>query len=317
VVDYSQTSIELAKSCFRDEADEIKSRVRFILGDVANLTFSGSFKLAVAGDLIEHLNKEEVSHLVETLAHRLKDDGVFLIHTFPNRWYYKKHYPRLQRAAEKIGAFLPAEPRSRYELLMHINEQSPAVLRRTLRRAFRHVVVWVDTPDAPGENLLRKCSINDVIKAPDVYVLASQSPLDLRRAKRLLMQPRLSPSSVREIHLSITRSPEKVIIGSRFTVWVKVVNNSLELLSSFPPHPINVSYHWFRYGVAEATIFEGVRTNLSYPLAPTKTCTIRASVTAPPSAGRYRLQMCLVQEGCSWFYSTEGPTSASTDIFVI
>src|SRR5205823_713008 len=163
--------------------------------------------------LIEHLSEEEVAGLVGAVAEHLDGDGVFLVHTFPNLWYYKNYYPRLRAAAAKLGSYMPAEPRSRYELLMHINEQSPALLRRALARSFRHVKVWTGDAQAPGENLLRQCSVSELITAPDVYALASQSPLDLARAKRLLTQRELPPGSHTRIILSVAQWPERVKAG--------------------------------------------------------------------------------------------------------
>jgi SAM-dependent methyltransferase len=316
-IDYSATSIEIAKNCFCDETKEVRERVRFICSDATNLGFLGRFKLAIAGDLIEHLNEKEVAKLVLEVASHLDDDGIFAVHTFPNLWYYRRYYPRLRAAAHQLGAFLPAEPRTRYELLMHINEQSPAALRRTLAKAFRHVRVWVAGPEAPAEYLLRRCSMSELIKAPDIYALASHSPLEMDRTIRLLTQPRLSQSSYRLIGLSVQRWPEKVNAGGTFTVCVSLANYSTELLSSFPPHPINISYHWLRPEVAKPVVFDGIRTNLSPPLGPQQTCEVPATVKAPASAGRYRLVMTLVQEGCCWFDTIEGFASASAEISVV
>jgi SAM-dependent methyltransferase len=310
-IDYSATAIELAQNCFCDETKDVKSRVEFIRGDVTNFHFAGRFKLAIAGDLIEHLNEKELAKLIEEVAGRLDDDGVFVIHTFPNLWYYKKHYPRLRAAAQQLGAFLSAEPRTRYELLMHINEQSPAALRKSLAKAFRYVKVWVAGPEAPAEYLLSRCSMGELIRARDIYALASQSPLDLDQAKRLLTQPKLQDASYAKIHVSVDHCPEKVAAGNAFNLLATVANESTELLSSMPPHPVNVSYHWFVAGTARAVIFDGLRTNLPRVLARGETCRVLTTVEAPRSPGLYELAMMLVQEGCCWFDMLDGAASGT------
>jgi SAM-dependent methyltransferase len=190
-VDYAADSIELAKRCFEGEPESLRSRAHFICADATKIEFDGKFDTVIAGDLIEHLSPSEVERLYGMVARHLEPNGLFVIHTFPNLWFYRKHQPRLRRAAEPMGAFIPAEPRTRYELLMHINEQSPVVLRRTLSKSFQHVHVWVGNPEEPGKYLLRKSKISELVSARDVYALASHSPIDLIRAKEFLTQTTL------------------------------------------------------------------------------------------------------------------------------
>ena len=135
-VDYSPASIALAKGCFKDENAELCERVEFICADATRLELGHKYDVVIAGDIIEHLVSTELSRLYGTVERHLKQDGIFLIHTYPNVWFYRRHWPRLRAAASELGAFLPAEPRSRYELLMHINEQSPALLQRSLKKFF-------------------------------------------------------------------------------------------------------------------------------------------------------------------------------------
>jgi SAM-dependent methyltransferase len=311
------SSIALAKKRFASRDEEFLHRVEFICADVTRFDLEREFDVAVATDLIEQLPAADVARLYERVAHHLGDDGVFIIHTYPNVWFYKRNYPRLRAAVEKVGGYLPAEPRSRYELLMHINEQSPAVLRRTLARSFRHVKVWSGDAQAPGENLLRRCSISELIKAPDIYALASQSPLELERAKRLLTQPELPPGSHAQIMLSVAQWPKTVSAGSAFTLAVTVANESTEPISSMPPYPINISYHWSPFEGTRCNIFEGQRTNLPFPLSPGERQTVLAIVEAPPIDGTYRLQVTLVQEKCCWFDTVDGAARPSAKIIVV
>ena len=56
--------------------------------------------------------------------------------------------------ATKLGAFLPIEPRSRYEKLMHINEQNPRLLLHQLKKHFKHVLLWFGAPEDPAGSLI-------------------------------------------------------------------------------------------------------------------------------------------------------------------
>lgn len=302
-VDYSAAAIELARSCFKDQDAALRDRVVFICGDVTRLNLGRKFDLAIAGDVIEHLGPIEVSTLFETVARHLKEDGIFVVHTYPNVWFYRKHWSRLRAAAGKLGAHLPAEPRTRYELLMHINEQSPATLRRSLAKAFAHVYVWVGRSEAPGENLLRGCSLSELISAPEIYALASQSPLDLDRAKSFLTQSELPNGTHARVTLEIIDYPAHVAAGSMFQVRAVLTNKSESTLSSMPPYPVNISYHWFIEGTDHFAIFDGLRTMLRQGVEPGDIREVGARVQAPLHVGRYRLLLTLVQEGCCWFGS--------------
>jgi SAM-dependent methyltransferase len=130
-VDYSADAVELARRALAD-TPQLQSRVQFVVGDVNTVPIDGPFDLAVASDLVEHLTPAELDALYARVADLLAPAGVLVIHTFPNRWFYEREYPRRRAQAQALGAYLPPEPRSRYERLMHINEQSPDDLRQQL-----------------------------------------------------------------------------------------------------------------------------------------------------------------------------------------
>ncbi|MEP6699448.1 MAG: class I SAM-dependent methyltransferase [Verrucomicrobiota bacterium] len=300
-VDYSAAAIELAKSCLDGAPAELRQRIDIKCADATTTTFGQTFDLALAGDLVEHLSPGEVANLFANVSRHLEAHGVFVIHTYPNLWFYKYHHPRVRTAAAKLGRFIPAEPRTRYELLMHINEQSPAGLRRQLAKAFPHVCVWVGAPDAPAEGLLRKLSRNELIGAPDIYALASHSPLDLEGARKLLTQLRLPDSAVGQITIEMMSPPSQMTVNVPVSVPVRVRNNSAVRISSMPPHPVRISYHWYDHPTGELAIFEGLRTRLPRPVQPGETRDLLTTVQPPEKRGDYRLEVMLVQEGCRWF----------------
>jgi cyclopropane fatty-acyl-phospholipid synthase-like methyltransferase len=135
-VDYSAASIEIAKGCLKNADSSISNRVSFHLGSATELQYNRTFDLVVAADIIEHLSTGELDRLYQTITKALTQDGVLIIHTAPNAWFYKKGYNRRKKLVEKMGGYMPAEPRTRYELLLHINEQSPAKLKRQLAKFF-------------------------------------------------------------------------------------------------------------------------------------------------------------------------------------
>jgi SAM-dependent methyltransferase len=316
-VDYSTASIALAKGCFKDENAALCERVEFICADATRLELGRKFDVVIAGDIIEHLAPTELSRLHETVGWHLEQNGIFLVHTYPNAWFYRRHWPRLRAAASELGAFLPAEPRSRYELLMHINEQSPALLQRSLKKVFSHVKVWVGCSDAPGENLMRRCSISELISAPEIYALASHSPLDLERAKQLLSQSRLSAGVHSCIRLEVCQCPAAVGATAIFQVHIQLVNDSTQQISSIAPYPIHVSYHWLAKDLDRMIIYDGLRTVVPDVIEAGETCGMDASIQAPANLGDYRLMITLVQEGCCWFNDMPGGAQNVREISVV
>jgi hypothetical protein len=275
-----------------------------------------NFDTVIAGDLIEHLSSAELERLFQSVSRHLNSDGVFIVHTFPNLWFYKRHHPRLQRLAERIGAFLPSEPRSRYELLMHINEQSPAGLRRSLSKSFNYVHVWVGNSEAPGQNLLHKCGMAELVSGREIYALASHSPLDLTRAKQLLTQDELPEGVHYKVRVAPREWPETARAGSQFRVRVKLVNGSEHKLSSMPPFPVNLSYHWIDPKEGRPMIFDGVRTPLPGIVAAGDTRTLLVTVQALSIVGRFELQVTLVQEGSTWFDQIAKTSVAHGEILI-
>jgi hypothetical protein len=63
---------------------------------------------------------------------------------------------------------------------------------------------------------------------------------------------------------------------------------------------VNLSYHWIGpRGVPAA--FDGLRTPLRRAILPGDTLRMSMVVRAPSVAGRYELQIDLVEEGVTWF----------------
>ena len=315
-VDYSSSSIALAESCFESAEIESRNRVTFICGDATQLAVDERFATVIAGDLIEHLAPDEVARLFQVVATHIERNGVFIIHTFPNRWWYQHGYRRRRAAAARVGAFLPAEPRSRYELLMHINEQSPAQLRRQLKLNFRHVHVWVSHAGNAGEQLLARTGLSDWINRPDIYALASNSELDLERAKTLLSMMPLPRSAAQNTSLKIHSCPDATKPKSLFAVSVQVVSAVDRVLSSFQPSPVHLSYHWFNEADGGLVEFNGLRTRIPVPIQPGETRQIDARVLSPPGPGAYRLTVTLVQEDQFWFDEV-APKSAATKVILV
>ena len=80
----------------------------------------------------------------------LDDDGLLVIHTAPNRWYYQFGYPFYRLFQRLRGRKLPANPRDRFPCHhLHVNEQDPVRLRRALRKAGFESRVWLEKVSPP------------------------------------------------------------------------------------------------------------------------------------------------------------------------
>jgi 2-polyprenyl-3-methyl-5-hydroxy-6-metoxy-1,4-benzoquinol methylase len=323
-IDYSESAISLAKKCFEDEPN-LQEKVQFYCDSVCTVQLSQSaYDLAVASDVIEHLSVEEVETLYQRVSQQLKPDGLFIVHTAPNLWSYQYDYPRKRKIAASVGAFLPAQPRTRYELLMHINEQSPRVMKRQLTHHFKHVLVWLADPSQPGGSLLKKFSKSEVRSAPSLFAIASHQPIDRAQiAAYLEMQP-LPEVSAHQIELKVTQYPTKIVSNQEFSIEVELLNRSESVLNSFSPHPVHISYHWMDQQAQARVVTEGERTRLFPPLAqssgmmlsPDRSSTsYQAQVWAPQKSGSYVLRVTLVQEAIRWFDAP--PINLAQDIALV
>jgi SAM-dependent methyltransferase len=310
-VDYSEAAIALAQSVFEAASPEIKQRVTFCCASVVTATFAANhYDLAIASDLIEHLAPDEVEQLYANVQQWLKPTGRFVLHTFPNLWHYRYDYPRRRRQAAKLGAWLPLDPRTPYERLMHINEQSPRVLKRQLRRAFDHVSLWFGDGGQPGGSLVQPYGLRALAAAPSLYAIASATPID---GKQLQARLRMPPVRFwwRQLKLDLLETPPIVAPDQTFEIQVQLTNHSRRTLSPYGPHPINFSYRWLDPDSRQTIVAEGQRTALfpplpGQPIRPTPdtlgyaTMRFSVQVQAPNPIGRALLRITLVQEGVQW-----------------
>jgi len=309
-IDYSADAIAIAQEAASRHGVGTE-RLNLLCADVTTYPFSGRYDVAVASDLIEHMNPAELEDLYAGIAAHLTPDGFFAVHTFPNRWFYQYEYPRRVRAAEALGAYLPQNPRSRYEQWMHINEQSPRVLRRQLRRHFPFVLLWFARHDflRPFENLEQPYSRAAMRAAPDLFTVASLVPIEASALAEALRMSPVSEAQASAVHLRICGAPAHVAAGERFELTVQIMNGSGRKLYSGPPNPVQLSYHWLD-AQGRVLVFEGRRTPLIPALrAAERRCTMR--VVAPTQAGAAVLRATLVQESVRWF--DQAPVSCFDD----
>lgn len=313
-VDYSNDALTLARSCFTGE-EQLLDRVALVNADASRLVLSEMFDLMLATDLIEHLGFTELARVYATLSTHLTRDGIFVGHTFPNRWHYQYGYRRRRRKALAAGQYLPEEPRSQYELAMHINEQSPAILKRQLRKSFAHVELWFSYGD-PGGSLVAPFTRSEMMDAPSLFFVASHEPIDKQRLSRLLMAPKLSATEVKDISVSVPEVPSSLRVDEVTTLPVTVSNGSAVALGTRGAFPLYVSYHWVNESVPEASIAEGLRTAI-FPSISTGERTIRCTVKAPAEAGEFKLVMTLVQESVAWLETLRPELASSYAVKIV
>lgn len=322
-IDYSQSAIELAEQCFESE-DHLKQQVQFHCDNCCTIKFSEKYDLAVASDVIEHLAFEEVEELYKKVAQSINQDGLFVLHTFPNLWYYRYEYPRRKKIAASVGAYLPPQPRSRYELLMHINEQSPRILKKQLSKYFKYVLLWFADPQNPGGSLVNKFSIREISATPSLFAIASHKPINQEQVKNRLQMPPLPYISKGGIELLAKDYPDEVLVNSEFYIQLEIINYSNFILNSYAPNPTHISYHWMDEQAKSYILFDGERTKIFPPLDRAEDIVFQpllgkitkgsylARIKAILEKGNYILRVTLVQEGVQWF--DLAPTQLSKDI---
>jgi hypothetical protein len=66
------------------------------------------------------------------------------------------------------------------------------------------------------------------------------------------------------------------------------------------------SYHWLASD-RRVVEYDGIRTPLPYTLGPGQSCRAAVRVRPPAAAGRYVLEIDLVEEGVTWFSAAGAP----------
>jgi cyclopropane fatty-acyl-phospholipid synthase-like methyltransferase len=313
-VDYSESAIKLARECFEGE-DKLKEKVQFYCESVCTVPLEESYELAIASDLIEHLSADEVDRLYQRVSQHLKRDGLFVIHTFPNLWYYQYEYPRIRKAAASGGVELPAQPRTKYEMLMHINEQSPRVLKRQLSKHFGEVLLWFGDPGNPGGSLLQKFSSSEMRAAQSLFAIASHQYINIDKVKAYLQMNPLPPIPEGKLQLRVMDNQNQVTVRSEFNVEVEIHNQSNFILNSYRPHPVNIAYHWMDEFGTKSLIFDGERSSILPSIEAMDKKIYKVRIKAPKTSGKYILRVTLVQEGVRWF--DEFPTNLAINIPVL
>lgn len=312
-IDYSPDAIRLAEQTFANDPG-LRSRVDLRCANLNKLELSGTYDVAVASDVIEHLTTMELDNLYGEVARNLAPSGIFVIHTYPNLWYFQYAYERKRRMATSLGAYLPKQPRTPFELLMHINEQSPRVLRRQLRRQFAHVLLWFGEPGNNGGSLLRAYSRHELAASRDLWAVASHRPVDANALRSRLQSMPLPSETLSNISMAINKAPAATGLEQEFVVTLAISNRSQFVLSSLQPFPVHVSYHWLHSDGQNVEVFDGIRSGIRPLLAQGTAGVFDAKVVAPSRPGRYILRLTLVQENVRWFDAP--PIGLMADVFI-
>ncbi|MFZ3373666.1 MAG: Wzt carbohydrate-binding domain-containing protein [Desulfitobacteriaceae bacterium] len=115
------------------------------------------------------------------------------------------------------------------------------------------------------------------------------------------------------VSLRAKNVPSETFCSERFNCKVEVSNNSAYVLTSYPPNPVHISYHWLAAD-GKTVIFDGERSRLLEAIDPRSRRKLGLSVLTPRTPGDYILRITLVQEQAFWFDQVS--TSAYLDFLV-
>ena len=153
-IEYSADALPLAQRTL--DAHGVQDRAHVMLADARQLPFpDDSLDVITMLDVVEHLAPAELSACFREVARCLRPSGRLLIHTFPTTTIYDVTYRFQRNVAPWRRRTWPAEPRGELERRMHVNEQTPRRLARSLREAGLAPKVgmgkWVYTDFVPSE----------------------------------------------------------------------------------------------------------------------------------------------------------------------
>ena len=146
-IDYSKAAIHLANQTKKRFPKNVQKKVMFHRMNMKRLNFPNDyFDLVLCIDVLEHVYTDEVEKTMKEISRVLKPNGVFFIHTGPNKVLNDFTYPRyilpMNRFLTKIDqiitrkkyAPLPNNPRTNEELKQHVHEPTFFYLQNLYRK---------------------------------------------------------------------------------------------------------------------------------------------------------------------------------------
>lgn len=298
-LDYSADAIEIAKKTF----DGKRNNLKYIQADIFQMKELNVYDKIVMADVVEHIEQNVLEKIFEKIACSLSADGILVIHTAPNKDYYDYYYPKMRCAASELGCYLPQNPRSYYEQLMHINEQSPERLRNALQKYFKHVLVWTGSVMEINANK----SIEESYGDNQIFAFACN--------ERAVLEKTVNDISVRPEYnrCCVEIDADDIIVngGDKETCLdIDLANHGDELLTSRRKYPINISYHITDKN-GNVIIYDGERTPINDFIRKGNRKTILMKINLSDSLKKgetYGVEITLVAEGCFWL-DKEGQNS--------
>jgi ubiquinone/menaquinone biosynthesis C-methylase UbiE len=155
-VDYAEVATlmtrDVVKQTLAESAESPPQAVaRVYRSDVKRLPFpDNTFDRVLMFDVVEHLYPWELHQAMLEVRRVLKDNGRFIIHTAPNRWYDKYAYPVVRSFRRLLGQGngYPKNPRAIVPVNqdVHVSEQDIRSMNQALKAAGFRGKVWLDTP---------------------------------------------------------------------------------------------------------------------------------------------------------------------------
>ena len=251
-IDYSEDAIDIAKKTYGNGIDNLE----YLCEDIFKKNFTQKYDKVVLADIVEHIEQPMLEELIKKVKDLLTPEGLVIIHTAPNKDYYDLYYPQIVEAARQLGCFLPQNPRSYYEQLMHINEQTPESLAKLLKKYFKYIKLWTGGID---DYLIEKTS-DEMMGDNNIFCLAANSDIPLQQMNAIFD----SIPNLDRISLQLESDIREYILesGSQKVLQITVKNIGSDTVYSVGRNPIHVSYHIYDQK-NEVLIWDGLRSDLS------------------------------------------------------
>ena len=194
-IDYSQDALDIAQVALNELPEDKRNKGGLQCSNVSDLKLEAEFDCCFLTDIVEHLTDEQLAKLFSEIKSHLSANGRIIIHTAPNVNWLRFEYP-LKRffkipntiikrlngkkpykvsedggLIKRIIAYLDlaySRDYYSYSLDMHINEQTPASLKRHLNKAELSSRIWCEDGSSNIISIICK-----KFWGPDIWAVAS------------------------------------------------------------------------------------------------------------------------------------------------